>query len=64
MPVRVEAADGLRVVVVDEHRPPSLDGLFVSLGVYRFDTAATIVISAAGTKGYVVVDAVQFLPSK
>ncbi len=66
VPVRVESADGSKVVTVNEKLAPALDKHFISLGAYRFTTArpAVISISNAGTDGYVAVDAVQFLPVK
>jgi len=64
VPVAIEAADGRHTVTVNEQEKPPLDGLFVSLGVFGFNSTAAVVVSCAGTSGYVVVDAVQFLPVK
>ena len=64
VPVLVFHADGEATVTVDQTQPPPLAGRFISLGVYRFekDGAGFVMISNEGTRGYVVVDAVQFLP--
>jgi hypothetical protein len=61
--VTVQDADGAHTSFVNERKTPTLDRLFESLGVYSFDPArpATVTISCAGTDGYVVVDALQFV---
>jgi hypothetical protein len=50
------------VTVNQKHQPP-LDGLFVSLGKYRFraDQLAAVVVSNRDADGYVIIDAVQWL---
>jgi hypothetical protein len=65
VPVKVVHADGEKTVVVDEKRAPALEKAFVSLGTFRFaaETPAIVTIETKGTAGYVVVDAVQFLPA-
>ena len=47
-----------------EVRP--MDGHFISLGTYRFekDGAGFVLVSNAGTTGFVTVDALQFLPEE
>jgi hypothetical protein len=66
VPVTILAADGPHTVHVDQQKPGPIDGLFVSLGTFPFDAAApaAVEIRCAGTKGYVMIDAVQFLPAK
>jgi len=73
VPVTVRAADGDQTVHVDEQKAPPMDGAFISLGIFPFDAdkPAAVVVSCveAGaartprrwTRGYVVIDAVQFL---
>jgi hypothetical protein len=62
VPVTVRAADGEKMVRVDETKPPPIDGLWVSLGVFEFGKGpAQVEVSNAGTTGRVIVDAVQFL---
>ena len=59
------AAGGEATVHVDQRKAPPIDGLFVSLGTFRFDAgsgAASVTVSNDGTKGHVIVDAVQFVP--
>ena len=64
MPVTVHHAGGETTVTVDEKKAPSLEGSFVSLGTFEFASgeAAAVVVTNQGTDGYVVVDAVQWLP--
>lgn len=62
--VNILHADGEDTIYVDQSVVPPLAGRFVSLGKYRFekDGAGYVLISNEGTKGYVTVDALQFLP--
>lgn len=49
---------------INQKRPPAVDKTFASLGTYKFDKEATIVISNADTNGHVIADAVQLVPVK
>ncbi len=64
VPVEVKHAGGTAKVAVDEQKAPPIDGTFVTLGTFEFnaDTPATVTVTTAGTKGYVVIDAVQWVP--
>jgi hypothetical protein len=61
--VAVFHADGEDNVFVDQTEAPPIDGRFVSLGTFRFekDGAGFVLISNEDTKGFVTVDALQFL---
>jgi hypothetical protein len=65
VPVVVEQ-NGVRkpVVHINQTKPGPIDGVWVSLGVFDLDAGETsaVEISNVGADGYVVVDAVQFLP--
>ncbi len=65
VPVVVEQ-NGVRkpAVHLDQTKPGKIDGVWVSLGVFDLNAGETsaVEISNAGADGYVVVDAVQFLP--
>ncbi len=63
VPVILQTADGERIVTVDQRQVPDIDGLFTSLGTFRFtnDQFAEVTISNEGTSGHVIVDAIQFL---
>ncbi len=62
VPVEITHADGTATKTVNQRRKPSIDDLFVTLGTFRFNKAARVRIGTADTDGYVIVDAVQFLP--
>ena len=62
--VEIIHANGSKVEWINQKKMPDIDSLFVSLGEYNFsDTKpAAVIVSNAGANGYVVVDAVQWLP--
>ena len=64
VPIIIQHADGETTVAVDERKEPAVDGLFVSLGRFRFNQGndGSVTVSNTGTKSVVTVDAVQFLP--
>lgn len=64
VPVTVHHAGGETTVTVDEKKAPPVEGGFISLGTFEIaaGTTAAVVISNKGTDGYVVMDAVQWLP--
>jgi hypothetical protein len=64
-PVVIHSAEGDRTIKVNQ-RQASKDGQAVSLGVFRFAAgeSAWVEIRNADTDGYVIADAVQFLPVK
>ena len=61
--VNILHADGEDTIFVDQTEVPPIEGRFVSLGKFRFekDGAGFVLISNEGTKGFVTVDALQFL---
>ena len=64
--VTVRHAKGEKILNINEKETPPIDGLFISLGVFEFDqqSPASVTISNRGSDGYVVIDAVQWLPKK
>ena len=62
--VTVRHAGGETTVEVNQKLPPPIDGSFVSLGRFEFgpDSPAVVVVTNAGSDGYVIADAVQWLP--
>lgn len=62
--LRVFSADGDKAITINQQEVPGIDGLWVSLGDYRFekDGQAFVLLSNEGADGHVVADAVQFLP--
>ena len=61
--VEIIHAAGKATVTVNQRQPPPSEGLFLSLGTFDFtaEQTASVMISNAGTDGYVVIDAVQWL---
>ncbi len=64
VPVTIFHADGEETVRVNQRDTPPIGGRFISLGQYRFEANGEgyVLISNEGTSGFVVVDAVQFIP--
>ena len=63
VPVTIDSADGEKTVNLDQRKNEGDKAGFVSLGVHRFNSGtAKVTLSTEGADGYVVVDAVQFLP--
>ena len=62
--VIVDHQDGRQVLRVNQVEAPPIDGLFLSLGTYRFEAnnIAKVTISNEAADGVVIADAVQFLP--
>jgi hypothetical protein len=64
VPVTIQHADGTSRATLNERATPEIDKMFQSVGKFKFGSQADVVISNAGTNGYVVVDAVQLVPTK
>jgi hypothetical protein len=64
VPVTVAHADGKAEVTVNQRKAPPVEKAWVSLGTFRFEKGATgyVEVSNRGADGYVVIDAVQWLP--
>lgn len=62
--VGVRHAEGETQAQVNQRQPPPIDGLFTSLGTFSFEEnlPAVVTISNAAADGYVIVDAIQFVP--
>jgi hypothetical protein len=63
VPVAIVHAGGKTTVMLDQTRPPSVQGLFEPLGEFAFDAdhPAKVVVFNQKTDGFVVVDGVQFI---
>ncbi|MFK7770175.1 MAG: DUF1553 domain-containing protein [Mariniblastus sp.] len=63
VPVTVDHQDGKSTILVNQSQTPPIDGIFISLGTFRFeaDNKSSVTISTTDTDGHVIVDAVQFL---
>ena len=66
VPVTISVNGSESDFVINQKKQPSHDGLFSSLGTYNLRTDDKIVVTVSNkhTDGYVVVDALQLLPSK
>ena len=53
---------GTTQVIVNQRQPPPIDGIFHPLGEFEFVDTASVTVGTENTNGYVVIDAVQFLP--
>lgn len=64
VPVTIHHSEGRKTVQVNQKKEPPIDKLFVSLGEFSFsaDKPASVTISNHDTNGYVIIDAVQWLP--
>ena len=62
--VTIDHAGGTETVTVNQRKKPAHSGLLHSLGKFEFDdeSAAKVTVTNEGSDGYVVIDAVQFLP--
>ena len=60
----MEAGDKRLKVTLDETRPGRVGGLLEPIGRFHFekDGHAKVVVETTGTQGYVIIDAVQFIP--
>ena len=63
VPIRIRHAGGNAEATLDQKRPPGDDAPFAAVGTFEFDGKGSVEIRNEGTTGYVVIDAVQFLPA-
>jgi hypothetical protein len=63
-PVTIKHAGGETTITVNQEATPPIDDLYLSLGKFRFEAGkqGSVTISNQGTAGYVIVDAVRFVP--
>jgi hypothetical protein len=61
IPIEIEHAAGTANVTLNQRTSPTVGGLFAVLGDYDFSTSGAVEVSTAGTNGYVIIDAVQFV---
>ncbi len=66
VPVTIKHADGETKVTIDQKKKPAVRELLQPVGTFRFEkgSAGHVEISNAGTDGFVVIDAVQFVEAK
>ncbi|MBI5685250.1 MAG: FAD-dependent oxidoreductase [Verrucomicrobia bacterium] len=66
VPVTIISADGEKTVTVNQREDALVKGVPRALGVFKFAAGkkGSVTISNAGADGFVVVDAVQFVPAE
>ena len=62
VPVTVTHIGGTTRLIVNQRQPPPIDRIFHPLGEFEFVDTASVTVGTENTNGYVVIDAVQFLP--
>ncbi|MEZ6064828.1 MAG: FAD-dependent oxidoreductase [Planctomycetaceae bacterium] len=62
VPVTIQHAGGEARVVVNQQQTPEHAGQSTTLGTFEFNGESSVLVSNADANGYVVIDAVQFLP--
>jgi len=63
VPVEIVHAGGKKTVKVNQQKP-EIEDLFISLGTFDFAPGkASVTVFNTGTDGYVIIDAVQWLPA-
>ena len=64
VPVVLYHANGKEIRHINQKATPPIDNLFVSLGTYDFEESGVVEITNTATDGYVVADAVVFIPAE
>jgi len=64
VPVVLYHANGKEIRHINQKATPPIDNLFVSLGTYDFEELGVVEITNTATDGYVVADAVVFIPAE
>ena len=62
VPVSISTADGPVSVFVDQTKKPKLAEVLQPIGRFVFNSNAEVTIGTKGTTGYVIADAIQFVP--
>ncbi|WP_414662323.1 FAD-dependent oxidoreductase [Horticoccus sp. 23ND18S-11] len=65
-PVTIKHADGVTKVTLNQKKKPAVQELLEPVGTFRFEAGqgGYVEIGNAGTDGFVVIDAVQWVPAK
>ena len=61
VPITIHSKKGKVEKVVNQKKPPEVDGLFATLGTFSFDEKAVVTLTNEGTDGHVILDAVRFV---
>lgn len=63
VPVSVQHASGSTKLVVNQKSRPEASADALSLGTFDFGSSGSIIVNTDGADGYVILDAIQFVPS-
>lgn len=66
IPVVISHVDGETQLEISQKAVPPVDGVFTSLGRFRFSSdipAKAVVLAEQAAPGYVIIDAIQFVPT-
>lgn len=61
VPVTITHAGGESEATLNQRKSPAIEGLFTSIGNYRFEKEGKVTITNRGADGFVVIDAVRWL---
>ena len=66
VPVTISHADGQATATVNQRKPGAIDKTWASLGVFAFEKgkSGSVTIGNTGVDGFVIIDAVQWIPAK
>jgi len=66
VPVAVKHVDGEKALSVNQRQKPTTDGAFVSLGTFAFEKgkSGSVTVTNKDVDGYVIIDAVVWVPAK
>jgi hypothetical protein len=64
IPIEIHGAGRTIQLTLDGRQPMKNGEVDRSLGVFSFDGSGVVIVSNVGTNGYVVIDAVRFVPVK
>ncbi len=62
VPVQITHAGGDEEVALNQRKAPEVGGLFTAVGTFKFENSAKVTISNKGTDGFVIIDAVRWMP--
>ncbi len=64
VPVTIYSTKGKMKKEVNQKKPPEVEGVFASLGTFTFGGKGVVTVTNGNADGYVILDAVRFIPVK
>ena len=62
VPVKVSHAGGDDERTLNQRQAPKIDKMFTSVGTFRFEKSGAVTITNRDADGFVIIDAVRWLP--